>query len=293
MRIAVASGKGGTGKTTISVSLALACSSMLPTQYIDCDVEEPNGHLSMEPLIGSSEAVSVLVPKVNSSICDGCGVCGDVCQYGAIAPLGGKAMVFQELCHGCGGCARFCPHGALSEVDRPIGVVEAGKSGETTFLQGRMDIGVAMSPPVIRAVRDRADRMAQEQSEKGFQMLQVIDSPPGTSCPMVTAVKGCDYVIMVTEPTPFGLHDMDLAVDTVREMGIPLGVIINKCDMGDGKTLAYCREKGISVLLEIPQSRHIASVCSAGGTLLRAVPAMKSQMTGLLEKIRLEARVNE
>jgi MinD superfamily P-loop ATPase len=267
----------------------------MPTQYVDCDVEEPNGHLSIKPLIQFSEEVSVPVPSVWSDLCNDCGVCGDVCQYGAIAPLGGKAMVFEELCHGCGGCALLCPAGAISEINRRIGTVESGLADKLQFIQGRIDVGVAMSPPVIRDARALSDRLiAANQFSFGFisgraadtRFLQIIDSPPGTSCSMVTAVRGCDFVVMVTEPTPFGLHDMILAIETVREMGIRTGVVINKCDMGDSRTTAYCRENDIPVLLEIPQSRHIAAVCSGGETLLKAVPAIRPKLIEMHEIIR-------
>lgn len=270
MILAVASGKGGTGKTTIAVSLALC--SPTPVQLLDCDVEEPNCHIFLEPCLESREAVSLLIPSVDAAKCNGCGDCGRVCQYHAILPLGKDVMVFPELCHACGGCAKACPTGAIQEVERDIGSVETGFAGGVAFVQGTLAIGQPAAPPIIRAVRRhiRDDR------------LNIVDCAPGTSCPVVTAIRGSDYVLLVTEPTPFGLHDLELAVETVRLLGIPFGVAINRVGIGDDRVRAFCAAEGINIVLEIPDDRRIAEAYSRGQTATDAVPGLRRVFCDLL-----------
>ena len=226
MRVAVASGKGGTGKTTVAVNLACVLADNGQTvQYLDCDVEEPNGHIFLKPPITATEVVGVPVPVVDEAKCTGCRKCAEVCQYHAIAVLQ-KALVFPELCHSCGGCALVCPTGAIREKDRPIGVVDTGwalrtDSGQAdgiAFVQGRLNVGEPVAPPLIRAVKKLAiaDGVA------------IMDAPPGTSCPVVTTVRDADYVLLVTEPTPFGLNDLRLAVEMIRHLDLRHGVVINR-----------------------------------------------------------------
>lgn len=299
MKIAVASGKGGTGKTTLAVSLALAASRMGPASYVDCDVEEPNGWIFLKPEITAETRVSVPVPRVNEELCNGCGVCGEVCQYGAIAPVGKRSLVFEEMCHGCGGCALFCPTGAITEIGREIGTVTNGLAAVTfgsvrrrataggfrggidsavgshrlEFVEGRIDIGVGSVPPVVRAARKAAPELMTSV---------VVDCPPGTACSMVAAARGCDIALLVTEPTPFGLHDLTLAVELLERMAMPIVVVVNRSDIGDRGVRTFCESRGIKIVLEIPFSRHIASVCSKGGTLLDAVPALVPTFESLL-----------
>jgi len=281
MIIAIASGKGGTGKTTVAVNLALSAEG--PVRLLDCDVEEPNAHLFLRPEITVSEPVGVPVPEVDAQKCDACGKCAAICQYNALAVVKSGVLVFPELCHGCGGCMLVCPKGAITEKSREIGVVETGRAGPVAFVGGRLRVGEAMSPPLIRAVR----KLAKEDR------VNLIDAPPGTSCPVITAVRGADYVALVTEPTPFGLHDLTLAVETVRKMGLPLGVVINRADVGDGRVRAYCAKERIAVLVEIPDDRRIAEAYSRGEPMVRALPAYRETFRRLWDGITKEAERGE
>jgi MinD superfamily P-loop ATPase len=261
MRIAVASGKGGTGKTTVAVALARALEKEV--QLLDCDVEEPNAHLFLS---GARETEtresSIFVPRVDQEACDACGECSAFCAYGAIVRLGSRVLTFPNLCHGCGGCTLVCPRGAISEEPRVIGEVISGHSGALSYSFGRLGRGELLVPALIRDVKREID------AEKAT----IIDSPPGTSCPMVTAVQGADYALLVTENTPFGLHDLELAVQVLRESGIPMGVVINRSDLGSAGVSEYCRSQGIPVLLEIPYSERIAAGYARGEPLLSSAP---------------------
>jgi len=278
MKIAIGSGKGGTGKTTMAVALALAAQG--PAQFLDCDVEEPNGHIFLKPDLRETISVALKVPCVDNALCNGCGACSRICQFNAIIALCNTAMVFPELCHGCGGCSLVCPTVAISEIDYEIGCVERGHSGAIEFSQGTLRVGRAMSPPVIRAVKQEADD----------QRLVVIDCPPGTSCPFIAGVKGADAVILVTEPTPFGLHDLTLAVDTVHQLKIPFGVIINRVHETDNIVTAYCDQEGIAVLLQIPEQRSVAVAYSRGDSLLTVAPELTSEFQRVLKQVTCMAR---
>jgi MinD superfamily P-loop ATPase len=274
MILAVASGKGGTGKTTVSVNLAKVFGS--PLQLLDCDVEEPNCQLFLHGTLREREIASIKVPEVDESRCDACGACGRFCQYHAIALLGSTPLIFPELCHGCGGCEKVCPHGAISERDRRIGVVETLEADGVTLIQGRLDVGVAMAPPLIRAVKSRLQGV----------LPAILDAPPGTSCPVIATIRGADFVVLVTEPTPFGMHDLKLAVDMVKELGIPFGVVINRVGIGDERVQTFCGEKKIPLLLEIPDDRRIAEAYSRGERVIDALPEYRSLFSTLLWNIR-------
>ena len=274
MKIAIASGKGGTGKTTLSVALAQAWSG--PVQLLDCDVEAPNASIFLGLENASEQTVSVPIPVVDSSRCTGCGKCAAVCEFNALAVAGKSVLVFEELCHSCGGCTRICPAQAITEQPRGIGKIRTGQFGTIRLAEGRLDIGRAMAPPLIRAVKKSADPA----------LPILIDCPPGTSCPMITAMKGSDFAILVTEPTPFGLHDLVLAVETVRLLAIPFGVIINRSDSGDARVVEYCEKEKIRLLLQIPESRKIAEAYSRGETLLSAEPALKTPLQEIIRSIR-------
>lgn len=276
MQIAIASGKGGTGKTTLSVALAQAWDG--PVQLLDCDVEAPNASIFLSLENAAEQTGSVPVPVVDSARCTGCGQCAAICEFNALAVAGKSVLVFEELCHSCGGCARICPVQAITEQPRGIGKIRSGQFGTIRLTEGRLDIGRAMAPPLIRAVKKSADP----------KLPVLIDCPPGTSCPMITAVKGSDFAILVTEPTPFGLHDLTLAVETVRLLGIPFGVIINRSDSGDARVVKYCEKDKIRLLLQIPESRKIAEAYSRGESILSAESKLKPEFQKLIEFLNHE-----
>jgi MinD superfamily P-loop ATPase len=277
MIVAVASGKGGTGKTTVSVNLArmLGDSVLL----LDCDVEAPNASLFLKGATIEKKTVTIPVPEIIEARCTECGKCSQFCQYHAIVSFGMKPLVFLEMCHGCGGCAKVCPDGAIREVDKRIGAVEIIEAGDVTLVQGRIDVGVSLSPPVIRAVKARIWDGAQV----------ILDAPPGTSCPVVVTLRGADFVLLVTEPTPFGLHDLKLAVDMVRELGMPFGVVVNRMGIGDGRVHSFCREEDIPILAEIPDDRRIAEAYSRGRLIVDALPEYRGLFRDLNEEIRKRA----
>ncbi|MDP8227952.1 MAG: ATP-binding protein [Candidatus Electryoneaceae bacterium] len=275
-KIAVASGKGGTGKTTVAVNIAATIASQGDQAfYLDCDVEAPNGHIFLKPVIHQRKLASIPVPDVNLDKCDGCGECGKVCQFSAIVVVNKVVLTFPDLCHGCGGCALACPIDAITEKNREIGTVEIGVADSIGYIAGRLNIGEAMSPPLIRAVKG-------EMPQAG---VVIIDSPPGTSCPVIEAVQGTDYVLLVTEPTPFGLSDLTLAVDTVRKLSIPFGVIINRWGVGDDKVEEYCLREQIPILAKIPDDRNIAVLYSKGELLIRVSEDMKKIYNDLIVSI--------
>jgi len=277
MVISVASGKGGTGKTLVATSLALSLKDGHRVQLLDCDVEEPNGHVFLKPEITSSKAVSILVPKVDEDKCTYCGKCAEVCAYNAIAVLGNHVLTFPQLCHGCGACSYLCPEKAISEESRETGVIEGGHSDGVDFVQGKLTVGEAMAPPIIRKVKEYADNGG----------TVIIDVPPGISCPVVEAVKGSDFCLLVTEPTPFGLNDLALAVETVRELGIPCGVVLNRAGVDNSKMEKYCEKEGIPILLTIPLDTEIARLYSRGIPLVKGLPQWRSSFLELFDRIKV------
>lgn len=277
MVIAIASGKGGTGKTTIAVNLANSLKQ--PVRLLDCDVEEPNAHLFLKGNLTSARHVNIPVPSVSVELCRGCGECSTFCKYNAIVTINSKVMVFPDLCHGCGGCMLVCPENAITESPRKIGIVESFFiDDQTSLVHGRLVVGVPVAPPVIKAVKENISP----------EIVTIIDSPPGTSCPVVTSLKNADFVVLVTEPTPFGLNDLCLALDMVKEMGLPHGVVINRSDIGDTKVQMLCTERNIPVLLEIPEDRSIALAYSNGKLLSEELPEYSSLFLYLFEKIHLQ-----
>jgi MinD superfamily P-loop ATPase len=277
MVIAVASGKGGTGKTTIAVGLAL---SLEDIQFLDCDVEEPNAHIFLKPEITHTERVNIPVPKVNEDRCNYCGKCAEICVYNAIAVIKERVLLFSELCHGCGGCKLLCPEDAMEEVNRPIGVLQKGKAGSILFTHGKLNVGEALAVPLVRAVK----RTSLETHPNNNQVT-IIDVPPGTSCPVIESVKGSDFCLLATEPTPFGLNDLILAVETLRKLKIPFGVVINRADVGDKKVDEYCKDEKIPILMRIPMDRDIAMAYSKGIPIIEVKPVYKKDFLKLYEKI--------
>ena len=277
MQFAIASGKGGTGKTTLATNLARALAADgVPVAYLDCDVEEPNGHIFLRPKILSRNEVTIPVPEVDFSRCTYCRACAQACRFSAIVAFKTSVLTFPKLCHGCGGCALACPEKAIREVARPIGTIEEGETNGLAFVHGRLDIGEAMSPPLIRAVLDRAP--------VGHTI--VVDAPPGTSCPVIASVKGADAVLLVTEPTPFGLSDLRLAVAMVRALGRPFGVAVNRADVGDREVFGFCEREGIPVLFELGEDRRIAYSYSRGELALQAIPDLAPRFLELAKRLR-------
>jgi MinD superfamily P-loop ATPase len=273
MIISVASGKGGTGKTTVSTNLAVSLDR--PLKLLDCDVEEPNVHLFLKPESMVSHVVSTFIPSIDEKTCTGCGKCAEICQFNALAVIGEKVLVFAELCHSCEGCLAVCPEAAVGRGARELGVIETGICGEIVFSHGRLRVGEAMSPPLIDRVR------AQVQPDE----LVIIDAPPGTSCPAISAMKHSDFVLLVTEPTPFGLHDLILTVEAVKQLGLPCGLVINRSDIGDDKVQRYARREGVPILMEIPFDRTIAERYSRGLIMAEHDAQWRARFVDLFDKI--------
>ena len=280
MIISIASGKGGTGKTTVAVNLALT-QSQEELQFLDCDVEEPNAHIFLKPDLNATETVNILVPEINEEKCSKCGRCAEICAFNALAVLGERVLVFPELCHGCGGCSYFCLKGAITEVPRGIGLIEEGKAYGFDFLQGSLNPGEAMSPPVINALKKKIDP----------SKCVLVDAPPGTSCPVVETIRESDFCLLVTEPTPFGLHDLELAVEMLKKLHVPAGVLINQADVGNKDVERYCREEGLPVLMQIPWDRELASLYARGEPIAMHSSFWEKRFRELWEQILLQLNI--
>ena len=279
MIVAIASGKGGTGKTTVAASLVHVWNH--PVVAVDLDVEAPNLHLFLTPTVDGSETARLEVPKVDASLCTGCGACTDICQFKAITLLGDFPLVFPEMCHGCGGCLAVCTTGALVRGFRDLGDVTWGSAGNAKFLMGRLRIGEAMSPPLMREVRKR---LVLDTALRDHDVI--IDAPPGTSCPAMSAVADADVVVLVTEPTPFGLHDLKLARETFARLKKKMGVVVNRAGSGDEKVGEYCRATGLPILAEIPYQRRSAEAYSRGEILAETVSGQWDLFVDLAEAIK-------
>lgn len=286
MIVSIASGKGGTGKTTVATSLALYLEEAQEGKiyFLDCDVEEPNAHIFLKPQIVKSTSFGIPIPEVDFTKCNYCGKCGEVCAYNAIIVVKENVLVFPELCHGCGGCSLLCPNNAIIEKEREIGLIEEGLCGRIEFFHGKLNIGEPMAAPLIKSVKEKAKRAStgwKDQSivssaakedvikENDKNVITIIDVPPGTSCPVIKAVQGSDFTILVTEPTPFGLHDLKLAVETLKKLMIPFGVVVNCAGTGDMKVQEFCKEEKIPLIAEIPYEREIAVLYSYGIPMLK------------------------
>ena len=274
MIISIASGKGGTGKTTVATNLDLSIGEGV--QLLDCDVEEPNAHLFVRPKFKRTETVFTPVPVVDDKKCNLCGKCGEICQFKAIVVIGNTVLSFPELCHSCGGCMAVCPEGAIKETGRELGIIQKGFLNGLEFVHGKLRVGEAMSPPLIREVR------AFSRDDK----ITIVDAPPGTSCPVIASMKDANFVLLVTEPTPFGLHDLKLAVGAVKLLEIPCGLVINRSDMGDRKVKAYVKSENLPILMEIPFNRKIAEAYSRGEMIVEIMPEFKEKFVKLYRDIK-------
>jgi MinD superfamily P-loop ATPase len=272
MIVSIASGKGGTGKTTVAVNLALALGGV---QILDCDVEEPNVHLLLKPKANQAKPVYVSIPSINEELCNHCRKCAESCQYNALFVGPDKVLVFPELCHNCGGCAIVCPNHAIVEEKHQIGSIKMGTAGTTELVYGELEVGEPMPVPIIREVKRQIDRSKNV----------ILDSPPGTSCPVIETVRGSDFCLLVTEPTPFGLHDLKIAIQVLKNMKIPFGVIINRAGVGDKKVYEYCEEENTPILLEIPFQRGIAELYSRGIPFILEMPEWKEKFQTLFSQI--------
>jgi MinD superfamily P-loop ATPase len=284
--ITVASGKGGTGKTTVAINLALSLSADASKDsrllFLDCDVEAPNAHLFLKPTVERQEEVGILIPEVDLDKCTYCGRCAEVCVYHAIAIVGQKVLIFPELCHGCGSCTLNCPEGAIHEVLKVTGIIEEGRAGAIDFAHGILNVGEPMAVPVIRQLKQRIGGKAADR-------IVILDASPGTACPVVESLHGADFALMVTEPTPFGLHDLRLAVEVARdELGLPVGVVINRVGVGDKGVEEYCAAEDIPILMRIPFDRRIAEAYSEGMPIVEALPEYREQFLALYHRITEE-----
>ncbi len=283
MIVAIASGKGGTGKTSLAVNLArtLERSYAMPVQLLDCDVEEPNAHLFLDGTPLGEETINIAVPDFDPDQCDACDKCVEFCQFNALASVGKTPLLFPELCHGCGGCALVCPQDAIREKDYRIGVIKTTRAGSITLKSGCLDVGVSLASTLVHALKERL--------EDGI--TTILDAPPGTACQAVATLRGADFVVLVTEPTPFGLHDLTLAVDTVRALDLRFGVVINRVGVGDDRVQRYCAAEDIPILLEIPDDRRVAEACSRGELIVDALPDYREHFARLWQAIESHSAV--
>lgn len=280
MVIAVASGKGGTGKTLVATNLALSLAKEDKVQLLDTDVEEPNAHIFLKPKIDQTEPVFIPIPQVDEEKCTHCGKCAEVCAFNALAVVKNKVLVFPELCHGCGACSYICPEYAIAEVGKEIGVIQTGNTRGIEFVHGKLNIGEAMAPPIIREVK--------RHIKPG--RINIIDVAPGTSCPVVESVKESDYCLLVTEPTPFGLNDLTIAVEMVRDLGVPCGVVLNRAGIGDNKIEDYCLRENKPILLQIPLDTDIARLYSQGVPLVDGIEQWRESFLELFYDIETIVR---
>ncbi len=273
MIVTVASGKGGTGKTTVAVNLAL---SIKRAYLFDCDVEEPNAHTLIHPKSITIEAVNVPTPVVDQSPCTLCGKCSNFCQFNAIFVGKTGVLVYNEICHSCGGCTLICPEQAISEQPRTVGVIKSSQVDSIFLVFGELNIGEPMAIPIIKSVKEGIVNNA----------INIIDAPPGTACTVIETMKESDYIVLVTEPTPFGLHDLMMTIDVVNKLGLPFGVVINRSTIGNDDTVKYLTENKIPILMEIPFDRKIAELYSNGRPFVDEIPEYRIKFQKMMKYIK-------
>lgn len=273
MVITVTSGKGGTGKTLVATSMAQSIDNV---QFLDCDVEEPNAHIFLKPEIHQQIPVFTFIPEIDLKKCDFCKKCQEICRYNAIAVLKNKVLVFEQLCHHCGACVWVCPQKAITEKKVQLGIMEKGKSNKIEFLSGKLKVGQPTSPPLIKELKKYINKKKNV----------ILDSSPGVACPVVETLHNSDFVILVTEPTPFGLYDLQLAVEICEQLNLKKGVIINRAGKNEDTTENYCKKKNIPILLKIPFKREIAVGYSKGFSLVEILPQFKNKLKNLLDTIK-------
>jgi MinD superfamily P-loop ATPase len=279
MVIVVASGKGGTGKTTVATNLALYLSPGYNLSFMDLDVEEPNAHIFLKPREAKDTPVNKKIPRINYDKCTFCGLCADICVYNALAVLKNKVnevMVFPEMCHSCGACMELCPEDAISEIDYKIGHIKFADLPGIRFYEGNLNVGELAAPEVI----------AQVKKYINHEDLTIMDAPPGSSCSVVESVKNVDFCILVTEPTPFGLSDLKIMVDLLKKLSIPTGIIINQYEEGQTLIEDYAREKNVPILARIPFDREIAHYYSTGIPFITSMPGYKDIFAGIIPEIK-------
>ena len=279
MKITIASGKGGTGKTTLSTNLASYFAENNKVVLIDLDVEEPNSALFIKGDQILYEDKFKMIPKWKGE-CSLCRLCQEVCNFHAVLQLGSEIMIFPELCHSCYACSELCPDSALPMIPQKMGELRHFQNSHLSFVESRLDIGQEQATPLIAQTKKYID----EYFSKDF--IKIYDSPPGTSCPVIEAVKDSDFIILVTEPTPFGLHDLKLAVETVRELNKKFGVVINRYGIGNNEVFKYCRQENIPVLAKIPNDRHIAELYSRGELIYKKIPEVGRQLVYIEKYLR-------
>ena len=280
MRVAVASGKGGTGKTLVATNLAWALAARRgDVTYLDVDVEAPNGHLFLQPTFTSVERHAVEIPTLDGWPCSGCGQCAEACQFGAIVAGADRVTVYPDLCHSCGVCVRACPEESLEETPRETGTLRRGHAGPLGFVDGTLDVGEVRAVPLIQAVARESDRLA----------LAILDAPPGTSCSAVAAVEDADLVLLVCEPTPFGLHDLELALQMCEALGLETAAIVNRSDIGDDRVRSFLDAERVPVLAEVPFDREIAAACATGVLASTQVPGFALTMDALADHVQERA----
>ncbi|MFQ6116774.1 MAG: ATP-binding protein [Candidatus Bipolaricaulia bacterium] len=275
MQLVVTAGKGGTGKTTVATALALSLRDDHPVQFLDLDVEEPDAHILLKPEIKEREPVYVKRPAVDEERCDYCGRCSQACEFNAITVIGRRIIIYDELCHGCGLCHFVCPKDAITEYDVEMGIVERGTAHGFEYLQGTLTVGEPLATPIIQRLKQKIDP----------EKVAILDSVPETGCPVIETMYGADFVILVTEPTPFGLHDLRLTVDVAKTLDLQMGVVINRDGVGDRGVEDYCREEGLPILLRIPLARQIAVAYSNGVPFVLELPEWQERFREMFIKL--------